>query len=705
MLLNPGFRIDDHSDLQPDVSRRVHGIDHLLGPKNNLTIQTQVISGARAFIGNYGGLSYVPPFYGVRSLAFYSSPAHVAAPPSGPDVPCGGQTEARVVRRARRQFTRPAQHDHGGVIRELADTVVHAGWTGQPVARLGGVRAMKVLFVLQYPGYLRYFDSALEALSQRGHHVAVGFDQLHKQTEGLAALEAMDGMVEEIGQAPRRYDIWRPVALGVRGTIDYARYLHPRFKESSYLRDRMRLILPPLTRVLGRWTTTTAARTGRLVRALQSCERAVPSSAVIEAWLRGIDPDVLVISPLVTDQSTQVDVIKAARRVGVRSALCVASWDHLTTKGLMRIQPDLVALWNHDQRREAIEFHGVEAKRIVVTGAQCFDRWFDRTPRRTRNDFCARVGLRPDRPFVVFVGSTASISTPAAEVQFVTRWIAAVRNGPGSLADVRHPDPAAPLQLRALGFGRSVAVSGGRRVSPPRRQPGRQRRPGRLLRHPAPRRRDRRHQYLGPDRGRNPEPTGVHDRRRIVRRHANRHAAFPIPAARERRAPATRGQSRRAHAATLGDHRRWGRRHRRRRSSRRSCGRTGLDVPATPRLVQALEQLADRPARTPAPLPLHLWPLRAGLWTLAVWLRLIDFRYWGKRLRRLWMRLRNRLRLWRHYRTIRRFLREMVARRVRKRLSQRRYRYEMALWQYYKTRRKSFREWRARRSGAGGSTL
>ena len=78
VLLNPGFRIDDHADLQPDVSRRVHSIDHLLRPKNNLTVQTQVISGARAFIGNYGGLSYVPPFYGVRSLAFYSNPAQVA---------------------------------------------------------------------------------------------------------------------------------------------------------------------------------------------------------------------------------------------------------------------------------------------------------------------------------------------------------------------------------------------------------------------------------------------------------------------------------------------------------------------------------------------------------------------------------------------------------------------------------------------------
>ena len=41
-------------------------------------MQTKVISGASAYIGNYGGLSYVAPFYGVRSLAFYSSPEHVA---------------------------------------------------------------------------------------------------------------------------------------------------------------------------------------------------------------------------------------------------------------------------------------------------------------------------------------------------------------------------------------------------------------------------------------------------------------------------------------------------------------------------------------------------------------------------------------------------------------------------------------------------
>ena len=46
---------------------------------------------------------------------------------------------------------------------------------------------MKFLFVLQYPGYLRYFDSVIEALLARDHEVSVAFDQPHKQAEGLAA--------------------------------------------------------------------------------------------------------------------------------------------------------------------------------------------------------------------------------------------------------------------------------------------------------------------------------------------------------------------------------------------------------------------------------------------------------------------------------------------------------------------------------------
>jgi hypothetical protein len=74
VLLNTGLHLDDHWDLRPAVAGRIHTVDHLMTPRNNLEIQTKVISRARSFVGTYGGLSYLAPFYGVGSLAFYSRP-------------------------------------------------------------------------------------------------------------------------------------------------------------------------------------------------------------------------------------------------------------------------------------------------------------------------------------------------------------------------------------------------------------------------------------------------------------------------------------------------------------------------------------------------------------------------------------------------------------------------------------------------------
>ena len=90
--------------------------------------------------------------------------------------------------------------------------------------------------------------------------------------------------------------------------------------------------------------------------------------------------------------------------------------------------PDRVIVWNETQAREARELHAVPPERVVVTGAQPFDRWFDRRPNLARDEFCARVGLPADLPFVLFVGSTAGISRPDDEETFVRSWIAAVRS-------------------------------------------------------------------------------------------------------------------------------------------------------------------------------------------------------------------------------------------------------------------------------------
>ena len=324
----------------------------------------------------------------------------------------------------------------------------------EPPVRPTAARRLRFLFVMHYPGYLRYFDSVVRMLAERGHQVDIAFDSTEKQAEGAEALEGIASGVEVLGRMPVRVKVWAVVARAVRGTIDYVRYLHPSFADANYLRDRMRTALPPVFGFMGRRTTASADATRRLVACFTALERAIPSSGVHERLMRARNPDAVLVTPLVTDRSPQVDVVKSAQALGIPTALCVASWDHLTTKGLIRLQPDLVSVWNEEQKAEAIEFHQTPGDRIVVTGAQPFDRWFERVP-TDRAVFCRRIGLPADTPYVLFVGATASISAPEAELDFVRRWIAALRREP-ALADVSiliRPHPYNSAHWRAVDLG------------------------------------------------------------------------------------------------------------------------------------------------------------------------------------------------------------------------------------------------------------
>ncbi len=73
VLLGSGVQVDDHADFIPrDVLPRVHTIEQHTRPETNLAVQTAAIAGASAFVGTYGGFSYLAPLCGVDSVAFYS---------------------------------------------------------------------------------------------------------------------------------------------------------------------------------------------------------------------------------------------------------------------------------------------------------------------------------------------------------------------------------------------------------------------------------------------------------------------------------------------------------------------------------------------------------------------------------------------------------------------------------------------------------
>jgi hypothetical protein len=309
----------------------------------------------------------------------------------------------------------------------LARSRVNARKTRRRDAETMATRPLRLLFVLAGPEYLRYYDSTMKSLADRGHQVMVAVNALQERKH--ARLEMVgDERIAILGEFPERRDVWMPLARAVRGTIDFVRYFHPRFADAPALRHRMyRKVLPALLRPLDRIHSLSEPALGRLIRFLQAWERAVPISPEIRDYLEARRPDAVIVSPLIDAASDQVDVARAAQAAGLPLVVAISSWDNLTNKGHMRLVPDMVTVWNEHQKQEAVDYHGVPADRVAVTGAQLFDRWFGRRPSQSRESFCRMVGLPDTRPFVLYTGSSVFIARSEVEVPFVRRWLEGLR--------------------------------------------------------------------------------------------------------------------------------------------------------------------------------------------------------------------------------------------------------------------------------------
>jgi hypothetical protein len=291
---------------------------------------------------------------------------------------------------------------------------------------------MRILFSMRHPGALRNFASTLQALAERNHQVHLVFGQHDKQGDArlLSQLTRnFPGITSgELGRkTPWRF--WLGLARAARYTVDYVRYLTPEYEGVNSLKERARGKAPGPMRWLVELPLFRSRAGNRvLTRALLAVERAIPIDRTVFEFVERERPDVLLVTPLVDIGSDQVDYVKAARRLGIRSALPVLSWDNLTNKGLIRVQPDKVFVWNEAQKGEAVAMHGTSPENVVVTGAMVYDQWFARRPSSTRDEFCTRVGLDAARPFLLYLCSSPFIAPD--EVNFIEQWIAAVRRAP-----------------------------------------------------------------------------------------------------------------------------------------------------------------------------------------------------------------------------------------------------------------------------------
>ncbi len=296
-------------------------------------------------------------------------------------------------------------------------------------------RRPKVLFISRTIAHFSYYDSILAALLARGAEVEIDFDtgwsKKWRQTDMTAVKEfKAEHPKLKTGWSVRRADAGRDRIFGLRELRSYRSYL-TRAQTTPYYVGRWREYLTEP------WKSRCESPLFRALLAspiadglLQAAEAATPPDAGILEFIRARAPDVMLASPANLRFSEETDYLKAARKLGIPTAVPVLSWDNLSTKGLLQVLPDRLFVWNEHHLKDAVEIHGVPRDRIDLAGSPFFDKWFAPTKDLPdRGAFCRGLGLDPERTILLYLGSSRRIAEDETWfVEKLRRFLGASKN-------------------------------------------------------------------------------------------------------------------------------------------------------------------------------------------------------------------------------------------------------------------------------------
>ena len=316
---------------------------------------------------------------------------------------------------------------------------------------------MRLVFVLGGRVFFRFVDGAVRELHDRGHEIYVltpngANTALERCVEDCPAVRVTE-------YRDSRYR-WRRPLTALRHLRAYRHWLEPERRWSDFLRRRWATTsfgfprtLRGVVRLLGherfdRWL-------GRLPRSwFESPERAIAPDPSVTRSLVDLAPALVVCTPFVYPSprrhTTEVEYLKAASRLGIPTAVVVASWDNLTMKGAFYVRPDRVLVWNEIQRQEARDLHEFPAQQVVVTGAPIFDSWFAGRFELPREEFLAEAGLADASDYVLYVESSGASGDEWRTIHDLAEALDQAAADPGLRVMVRrHPsrrDPWPPLE-------------------------------------------------------------------------------------------------------------------------------------------------------------------------------------------------------------------------------------------------------------------
>ena len=313
---------------------------------------------------------------------------------------------------------------------------------------------MKILFSASSFGFLRNFQSTIRLLAERGH-------QLHLIAERTDAIDGQK-MVDTLRGGP---SVDRSSSSFPRAVIGCGMRWAPACARRSITgatstragtTRRSCAAAPRNRRRLLPWRSARCRSSARapgcalLVRLFHAIDRVLPPPGEVTDVFRRIQPDLMLLTPLLYFRSHQVDHIRSARELGIK----------IDPRRRQLGSSDDEGTYSRSARPGARVERGAEARGHRTARRAGRTRARDRRPGLRPLVLDAAVGrsrgvlpsgrLDPGRRFLLYLCSSPFIAPH--EVGFVRRWIAAIRaSGDPRLRSVRPPGAAASAELAAVG--------------------------------------------------------------------------------------------------------------------------------------------------------------------------------------------------------------------------------------------------------------
>jgi len=195
-------------------------------------------------------------------------------------------------------------------------------------------------------------------------------------------------------------DHWSHLSATVRGVLDCWRWLDPEKRDERSF-ERALAEAPPLAARLARNRALRIDILRRPVtRLLCLIHDAIPAPAPVRHFLEAHRPGILMVAPMFGVGSIVPDYLRAANELGIPSVALPLCWDDLDARAWPHVIPDCLALWNREQRRQAVQTLGVPARRTAIVGGG-LPLDVAGAISNTRQSFCDRHGLDPARAMVL----------------------------------------------------------------------------------------------------------------------------------------------------------------------------------------------------------------------------------------------------------------------------------------------------------------